>query len=112
MILPAVEIPLREDDTGTLRVGASRVTLDTIVGSLRRGDSPEMIAQGFPTLTLAQIHAVIAYYLQHQTALDAYLQQQRLEGEQLRSEIEAKQGESELVKRALKILQERHKTGG
>ena len=71
--LTAFELPLRLDTHGTIRVGRSRVTLDTVIEAYRRGASPEDIARQFPAVTLAEVYATIAYYLQHQAALDAYL---------------------------------------
>lgn len=71
--LTAFELPLRLDAQGTIRVGRSRVTLDIVVEAYGRGASPEVIARQFPAVTLAEVYATIAYYLQHQTALDTYL---------------------------------------
>ena len=41
------------------------------------GESPEQIVDDFDVLTLAQVYAVISYYLQHHAAVDAYLLQNR-----------------------------------
>ena len=35
------------------------------------GETPEQIQANFPTLTLAQVHGAIVYYLEHQNELDA-----------------------------------------
>lgn len=72
--LTAFDLPLRLDGQGTIRVGQSRVTLDTVVEAYHRGDSPEVIARQLPSVTLAEIYATIAYYLQHQREMDGYLQ--------------------------------------
>jgi uncharacterized protein (DUF433 family) len=40
--------PLDQDDDGTIRLRGSRVTLETLVGAFKRGDSPEEIQEGFP----------------------------------------------------------------
>ncbi len=48
--------PLRVDEVGVVRIGASRVTLDTLIGSYCDGN----IVQQFPTLALADVHAAIA----------------------------------------------------
>ncbi len=71
--LMTFDLPLRLDAQGTIRVGRSRVTLDTVVDAYQRGDRPEDIAQQFPAVTLAEVYATIAHYLQHQAELDAYL---------------------------------------
>jgi len=64
---------LRVDEVGVVRVGASRVTLDTLIGSYRYGNTAEEIVQQFPSLSLAEVHAAIAYYLTHVTEVEAYL---------------------------------------
>jgi len=71
--LTAFNLPLRLDAHGTIRIGRSRVTLDIVVAAYQHGASPEIIARQFPAVTLAEVYATIAYYLQHQPVLDAYL---------------------------------------
>ncbi len=65
MALSIVEtpVPLRTDADGTVRVGGTRVTLDTIVGAYLDGATAEDIVDGFPTLELADVYAVLSYYL-------------------------------------------------
>ena len=43
----------------TIRVIGSRITLDTLVGVYQRGDTVEELTEAFPSLSLAQIKAVI-----------------------------------------------------
>ena len=81
--------PLRLDRGGTYRVGATRIRLDTVVFAYNSGISPEQIAEEFPTLALADVHAVIAYYLRHRGEVDAYLKAREVEASSLRSKIEA-----------------------
>jgi uncharacterized protein (DUF433 family) len=54
-----------------LFVGESRVLLRNIVTARARGETPEQIQANFPTLTLAEVHGAIVYYLEHQDELDA-----------------------------------------
>jgi uncharacterized protein (DUF433 family) len=75
--LTTFDPPLRTDDHGTIRVGQSRVTLETVIEAFQRGTSPETIARQFPAVTLAEVYGTIAYYLQHQPEMDAYLQARR-----------------------------------
>src|SRR5436853_4009886 len=82
-------IPLRLDDTGSIRVGQSRVTLDVLLQYWRLGMTPEEIARGLDTLTLADIHGALAYYFRHQTEIDQYLSRREEEAEKLRLQIEA-----------------------
>ena len=59
-------VPLRTDETGVVRVGKTRVTLDVVIGCYKRGETAEQIVEDFDTLRLADVHGVIAYYLGHQ----------------------------------------------
>jgi uncharacterized protein (DUF433 family) len=54
-----------------LFVGESRVLLRNIVTARARGETPEQIQANFPSLSLAQVHGAIVYYLEHQDELDA-----------------------------------------
>ena len=90
-------IPLRVDEHGVIRVGDSQVLLDIVIREFNNGAEPEAIAHGYPTLNLADVYGVIAYYLRHRKELDDYLLARRHEAETLRQEIEAKQpGRAEL----------------
>ena len=74
--LPVVDpVPLAADRDGVLRVGGTRVTLDTLVAAFREGATAEEIAQQYPSLQLADVYAVIGYYLRRRDEVDAYLQQ-------------------------------------
>ncbi len=65
--------PFRLDDHGTIRIGKTRVTLDTLIAQFHNGDTPEQIVQNFPTLALADVYSAFGYYLRHQAEVDAYL---------------------------------------
>ncbi len=84
-------IPLRVDEHGVMRVGDSQVLLDIVIRDFNNGAEPHAIAQGYPTLHLADVYGVIAYYLRHRKEIDDYIQSRREEAEKLRQEIEAKQ---------------------
>lgn len=83
------EVPLTQWQNGTIRVIGSRVTLDTIVGCMQMGDTPEEIHEGFPSLTLVQINTIIDWYLNNQVEADEYLMEQEAEAERIRQEIES-----------------------
>ncbi|MDO8754924.1 MAG: DUF433 domain-containing protein, partial [Anaerolineales bacterium] len=57
-----------------VRVGGTRVTLDTVVRAFLRGAAAEEIAQQYPSLSLADVYATISYYLQHRAAVEKYLE--------------------------------------
>jgi uncharacterized protein (DUF433 family) len=72
--LPVQAPAIREDD-GTLRVGRSGVTLETVLWAFQEGASPEIIQRQFPSLELADIYDVIAYYLRQRQTVDDYLRE-------------------------------------
>jgi len=84
-------VPLRLDESGTPRVGNSRVTLDLVVEQYENGMMPEEMVRAYDTLELADVHAVIAYYLRHRDEVRAYLTQREEEAAALRAKIEAEQ---------------------
>jgi len=81
-------VPLIADETGVIRVGGTRVTLETIVGAFRRGESAEEIALQYPVVPLADVYDVIGYYLHHQDEVDEYLHIVEVEADRLRARIE------------------------
>ena len=85
----AIDVPLQTDTDGVIRVGNTRVTLHTIIGFYNSGETPEDLHDGFPTVSLSDIYAVIAYYLVNRDAVDDYLHQIDIKAEQIRREIEA-----------------------
>jgi hypothetical protein len=50
--------------------------------------STEEIVQQYPSLALADVYAVISYYLNERTEVDAYLRQERQRSEQVREQNE------------------------
>ncbi len=74
-------MPLQIDADGLVHVGGTRVTLDTVVAAFADGATAEEIVQQYPSVSLADVYAVLGYYLRHHAEVDAYLQrrqQQRL----------------------------------
>jgi uncharacterized protein (DUF433 family) len=81
-------LPLELDQHGAVRVGGTRVTLDSVIAVFKQGATPEEIAESFPTLRLADIYSVLGYYLQHRADVETYLEQRRTEAEAIRAEAE------------------------
>jgi uncharacterized protein (DUF433 family) len=79
---------LRTEEDGTVRIGRTRVTLDILIGAFNQGCTAEDIHRKYTTLQLADIYAVLAYYLRHQKTVDAFLEERRREAEELRRQIE------------------------
>jgi len=84
-------VPLRVDETGTVRIGRTRVILEPVIHAFRDGATPEQIVQDYDALNLADVYAVIGYYLRHRDEVDAYLAQRAREADELRTKIEASQ---------------------
>jgi uncharacterized protein (DUF433 family) len=63
MPMQPTEPYVREDEHGVLRVGDTRVMLDSLVAAFHQGHSPETITQQYPALTLQQVYGAITYYL-------------------------------------------------
>lgn len=82
-------VPLTLTETGTIRVTGSRVSLDSIIWQYLQGNSAEQIHESFPSLNLADIHAVISYYLNHSAAVEEYLRQQTAKAAAVRQRIES-----------------------
>lgn len=83
-------VPLRTDAAGVLRVGATRVSLDSVIAAFNEGATPEEILQQYDVLSLADVYAVIGYYLQNQSEIDSYLAERSGQRTQIRQEIEAR----------------------
>jgi len=84
IVLKAEPLPLVADTDGVVRVGTTRVTLDTVVAAFKDGLAAEEIAEQYPSLPLGQVYAVIGYYLDHQVEVDAYLAAREDRAEEVR----------------------------
>jgi uncharacterized protein (DUF433 family) len=84
-------IPLRQDETGAIRIGRTRVLLDLVIRAYQDGATPECIVSRYDTLRVADVYAVIGYYLTHRQEIDDYLHHRELEAAELRECIEASQ---------------------
>ncbi len=82
--------PLAADAEGVIRVGGTRVTLDTVVEAFNEGLSAEEIVQQYPSLRLAHVYGTITYYLNHKADVDDYLKQRKTEAATIRQVNEAR----------------------
>jgi uncharacterized protein (DUF433 family) len=85
-----ITVPLSTDQAGVLRINGTHVSLDSVIYAFDEGATPEEIAQAFPTLDLAAIYSVIGYYLQNRAEVELYLEQRRVQREELKKEIESR----------------------
>lgn len=81
-------VPVHTDADGVVRVGATRVTLDTLVAAFDAGATAEEIVQQYPSIALADVYSVIAYYLRHQSEIQAYITQRRQQAAEIREQNE------------------------
>jgi uncharacterized protein (DUF433 family) len=81
-------IPLTKTKGGVFRVGNTRVTLDPVITSYNLGATPKEIVQQFPTLVLADVYAVVTYYLRHKAEVESYLTERRERSKAVRQENE------------------------
>jgi len=75
-----------EQRDGVYYVTGTRISLDSIVYAFREGCSAETIRENFDGLTLAHVYGAIAFYLDHQADIDAYLLQRKAEWTELERE--------------------------
>ncbi|HTU88698.1 MAG TPA: DUF433 domain-containing protein [Gemmataceae bacterium] len=87
--LQADPLPLRVDEHGSIRIGNTRVLLELVIRAYQAGLNAEQIAERFDTLELADIHAVVAYYLRHRSEIEEYMRRRQSEAEEVRQQIEA-----------------------
>jgi len=99
--LEPLAIPIRVESNGAVRVGPTRVTLETVLWTYQSGETAEGIVACYPTLDLADVHAVIAWYYRHREQADVYLTEVRRIGDKLRAEIEADPRNAELRARLI-----------
>ncbi len=94
-------VPLTTDEHGVMRVGDTRVSLDTVTFAFKQGSTPEEIVADYSTLDLSDVYAVITYYLQNQTEVEDYLQQRQAQRDEVRREMEARFPQAGLRERLL-----------
>lgn len=80
----AEPLPLNFNSDGVVYVSKTRVTLDTVVTAFQKGMTAEEIVQRYPSLNLADVYAVIAFYLNHKEDVEAYLENRQLDRQNVR----------------------------
>ena len=83
---------VRTDELGVMRVGESKVMLDSVIAAYQQGHSAETIQQQYPALLLADVYGAIAYYLRHRDEVDRYLRVQAAIWSQSRDEWNLRSG--------------------
>ncbi len=88
--LTTEHVPLVMGTDGVMRVGGTRVTIETLVAAFSEGATAEEIAQQYPSVSLADVYQVIGYYLRHSSKLDPYLAARQQKMDDTRSSNESK----------------------
>jgi uncharacterized protein (DUF433 family) len=87
-----VVVPLREEPSGVLRVGKSRVLLELVLRAFKAGATPEAIVQAYDTLLLTDVYAVVTRYLAAPGPFEEYLRIREEVAAEVRRKLEEFQG--------------------
>ncbi|HAJ60603.1 MAG TPA: hypothetical protein DCP31_16155, partial [Cyanobacteria bacterium UBA8543] len=90
LVVAAETAPLETNADGVVRVGKTRVTLDTVVAVFKQGATPEEIVYRYPSLKLADVYVTIGFYLNHQQEVEMYLQHRQQQAQEVRKINEAR----------------------
>ncbi|MBI3680192.1 MAG: DUF433 domain-containing protein [Acidobacteria bacterium] len=93
--------PLQFDAHGVCRAAGTRVTLLTLIDAFQEGASPEEIYQEYPSVSLADVYAVIAFYLSHRDEIDSYLETVREQEAKVIEQIKSRSPLAEIRQRLL-----------
>jgi uncharacterized protein (DUF433 family) len=74
---------------GVLKVADTRISLDTVVYHFNNGEDVAEIQDQYDSMSLAQVHSAIAYYLHNKTEVDRYLAKREIERAKIKREIQA-----------------------
>jgi len=88
LLVAPEKAPLNADADGVVRIGGTRVTLETLVAAFRDGVSAEGIVEQYPSLQLADVYSVIGYILHHADDVNAYLEWRQAKAADVRRENE------------------------
>jgi uncharacterized protein (DUF433 family) len=84
MAIVAIE-HIEVDDRGVAAVADIGVKVRQIVIDVMNGMTPTEIHEEYPHLSLAQIHAALAYYYDHQAQIDAEIEEETRYVEEMRA---------------------------
>jgi len=94
------------DENGVAWIDDTKVkVIEVVIDKIVHGSSPEEMHFQYPHLSLAQIHAALAYYYDNQAALEAEIDRRWEEADTLAKEI----SDSQLRQKLLALKKARHK---
>ena len=85
----STEAGLLTHSEDVIRIGSTRVTVDSVIMAFLGGAAAEEIALQYPALDLADVYSVIGYYLRQKDKMDIYLEQRRKQADCIRKENES-----------------------
>src|SRR5947207_3178881 len=89
LALDPLSVPLHLDETGTMRVGGTRVTLDVLLSTYETEGSAEGVVECIDVLDLTDVYLVLAWCRKHPEAVATYRQRREREAEELRQQLQA-----------------------
>jgi uncharacterized protein (DUF433 family) len=89
LTLEARPVPLDRLPDGTLRVAGTRIGFDLVIDAYKHGLTPAEIVAAYDSLRLADVYALIAYYLDHPEEVEEYLREYEARAAEVRRMIEA-----------------------
>ncbi len=89
-VVSTSEIKLTKTEAGVIRIGDSRVSLDSVIIAFNQGSAPEQIVYDYDSLSLSEVYATISYYLQHSEEVNSYLAGRAKQNKELRESNEAR----------------------
>ncbi len=79
---------IKIDENGVAWIDGTQVkVIEVVIDKIVHGSSPEELHFQYPHLSLAQIHAALAYYYDNQTALEAEIERRWREADELAQKI-------------------------
>jgi hypothetical protein len=94
-------VPIREEATGAVHVGETRVHLELVIRAFEDGDTPKTIVRRYKTLRLADVSGVIADYLRDSGEIQEHLRRRERRAADVRRRIDDAQGDPSEIRRRL-----------
>ncbi len=93
-----------------IRLRGTRVGIETILyDTIHRDRTPAQIVASYPSLTLEQVHATLAYYFRTKEQIDRYLSEWLEWGERSRAAQAADPAAQDWLARMRRLREERHR---
>ena len=108
-------VPLKATNEGVIRVGETRVRLDTVVHAFNEGYTAEEIVSQYSSLVLSDVYVVLAHYLENRLAVDKYITERTANAMEIQDTIESKPQyqafREQLLKRRATLMKEKMSYG-